>query len=86
MSSFSEALSSGALGPLMLQFNLGDAVIDAANKGDIQAFAVAMQKTNEKKPEAKEDSKKPADDKKKPEDDKKKPEDDKKKPEDMEVD
>ncbi|XP_029011455.1 proteasomal ubiquitin receptor ADRM1-like isoform X2 [Betta splendens] len=43
MSMFSSALASGQLGPLMSQFGLPAEAVDAANRGDVEAFARAMQ-------------------------------------------
>ncbi|XP_041112491.1 proteasomal ubiquitin receptor ADRM1-like [Polyodon spathula] len=43
MSIFSAALASGQLGPLMSQFGLPAEAVDAANKGDVEAFANAME-------------------------------------------
>ncbi|CAN9515276.1 unnamed protein product [Ophioblennius macclurei] len=43
MSMFSSALASGQLGPLMSQFGLPAGAVDAANRGDVEAFARAMQ-------------------------------------------
>ncbi|XP_061591722.1 proteasomal ubiquitin receptor ADRM1-like isoform X3 [Cololabis saira] len=43
MSMFSSALASGQLGPLMSQFGLPAEAVDAANRGDVEAFANAMQ-------------------------------------------
>ncbi|XP_013886047.1 proteasomal ubiquitin receptor ADRM1 [Austrofundulus limnaeus] len=43
MSMFSSALASGQLGPLMSQFGLSNEAVDAANRGDVEAFARAMQ-------------------------------------------
>ncbi|KAI4823288.1 proteasomal ubiquitin receptor ADRM1 isoform X2 [Pseudochaenichthys georgianus] len=43
MSMFSSALASGQLGPLMNQFGLPAEAVEAANKGDVEAFAKAMQ-------------------------------------------
>lgn len=43
MHSFSDALQSGQLGPLLAQFNLPKEVIDAANNGNLEEFAKAMQ-------------------------------------------
>ncbi|XDC81190.1 hypothetical protein R6Z07F_012363 [Ovis aries] len=40
---FSAALASGQLGPLMCQFGLPAEAVEAANKGDVEAFAKAMQ-------------------------------------------
>ncbi len=44
MSSFSSALQSGQLGPLMQQFDLPESVMLAAAQGNILAFAKAMEK------------------------------------------
>ncbi|KAI8506011.1 PREDICTED: proteasomal ubiquitin receptor ADRM1-like [Branchiostoma belcheri] len=44
VSMFSAALRSGQLGPLMNQFNLGKEATEAAAKGDVVAFAKALQK------------------------------------------
>uniref|UniRef100_H3AK72 ADRM1 26S proteasome ubiquitin receptor n=1 Tax=Latimeria chalumnae TaxID=7897 RepID=H3AK72_LATCH len=46
MSMFSAALASGQLGPLMSQFGLPTEAVDAANKGDLEAFAKAMQNSS----------------------------------------
>ncbi|XP_012583611.1 PREDICTED: proteasomal ubiquitin receptor ADRM1 [Condylura cristata] len=46
---FSAALASGQLGPLMCQFGLPTEAVEAANKGDVEAFAKAMQ--NSARPE-----------------------------------
>ncbi|KAK7929101.1 hypothetical protein WMY93_005496 [Mugilogobius chulae] len=43
LSMFSSALASGQLGPLMNQFGLPPEAVDAANKGDLEAFAKAME-------------------------------------------
>nr|XP_057907369.1 proteasomal ubiquitin receptor ADRM1-like isoform X1 [Doryrhamphus excisus] len=43
MSMFSSALASGQLGPLMNQFGLPTEAVDAANNGDVEAFAKAME-------------------------------------------
>uniref|UniRef100_A0A3P8X3X4 ADRM1 26S proteasome ubiquitin receptor n=1 Tax=Cynoglossus semilaevis TaxID=244447 RepID=A0A3P8X3X4_CYNSE len=43
MSLFSSALASGQLGPLLNQFGLPAEAVDAANKGDVEAFAKAME-------------------------------------------
>lgn len=43
MSSFGSALQSGQLGPLMQQFGLPEEVSVAATKGDLEAFAKAME-------------------------------------------
>ncbi|XP_037539786.1 proteasomal ubiquitin receptor ADRM1-like [Nematolebias whitei] len=59
MSLFSSALASGQLGPLMSQFGLSADAVDAANRGDVEAFARAMQgskgDSKEKKEEEEED-------------------------------
>ncbi|XP_063315667.1 proteasomal ubiquitin receptor ADRM1 isoform X1 [Pelobates fuscus] len=49
LSMFSAALASGQLGPLMSQFGLPAEAVDAANKGDIEAFAKAMQSSSSQK-------------------------------------
>ncbi|KAG9333244.1 hypothetical protein JZ751_012964 [Albula glossodonta] len=57
MSMFSSALASGQLGPLMNQFGLPTEAVDAANKGDVEAFAKAMEgegKTEDEEEESKE--------------------------------
>lgn len=54
---FSAALASGQLGPLMCQFGLPAEAVEAANKGDVEAFAKAMQnnaKSEQKEGDAKE--------------------------------
>ncbi|XP_059915018.1 proteasomal ubiquitin receptor ADRM1-like [Gadus macrocephalus] len=57
MSMFSSALASGQLGPLMNQFGLPADAVEAANKGDVEAFAKAMEssKTGGKKKDDEED-------------------------------
>uniref|UniRef100_A0A3Q3WRX9 Uncharacterized protein n=1 Tax=Mola mola TaxID=94237 RepID=A0A3Q3WRX9_MOLML len=60
MSMFSSALASGQLGPLMNQFGLPADAVDAANKGDVEAFAKAME--TETKSEQDGDSKDKKDD------------------------
>lgn len=49
LSSFSAALQSGQLGPLMSQFDLGEDVANAAAEGDLDAFVKAMQEQQKKK-------------------------------------
>jgi len=44
---FSHALSSGQLGAALAQFGVNQAAVDAANKGDVRAFAAAMEKDKE---------------------------------------
>uniref|UniRef100_A0A8C7M4W8 ADRM1 26S proteasome ubiquitin receptor n=1 Tax=Oncorhynchus kisutch TaxID=8019 RepID=A0A8C7M4W8_ONCKI len=56
------ALASGQLGPLMNQFGLPTEAVDAANKGDIEAFAKAME-TDSKSDHEDNDSKDKEDDK-----------------------
>jgi len=46
---FSHALSSGQLGPVLKQFGINDAACLAAAKGDVAAFAKAMQEDSPKK-------------------------------------
>merc|ERR1712080_70235 len=46
---FSTGLQTGQLAPLIREFNLGDAAIDAATKGDMEAFVKALQ-NNKKSP------------------------------------
>uniref|UniRef100_A0A3P9I4L0 Adhesion regulating molecule 1 n=1 Tax=Oryzias latipes TaxID=8090 RepID=A0A3P9I4L0_ORYLA len=55
MSMFSSALASGQLGPLMSQFGLPAEAVDAANRGDVEAFARAMQASKGDSKEKKED-------------------------------
>lgn len=43
MSSFSHALQSGQLGPLLQQFGLPESVCTAAQQGNLEAFAKAME-------------------------------------------
>jgi len=44
LSVFSAALQSGQLGPLIQQFGLGAEAVEAAQKGDMEAFIGALQK------------------------------------------
>ncbi|XP_005752213.1 proteasomal ubiquitin receptor ADRM1 isoform X1 [Pundamilia nyererei] len=55
MSMFSSALASGQLGPLMSQFGLPPDAVDAANRGDVEAFARAMQGSREESKEKKDE-------------------------------
>ncbi|XP_076874535.1 proteasomal ubiquitin receptor ADRM1-A-like [Brachyhypopomus gauderio] len=58
MGLFSSALASGQLGPLMNQFGLPTEAVDAANRGDVEAFAKAMEgekSQEEKDPKEKKD-------------------------------
>merc|ERR1719225_2579030 len=58
---FSSGLQTGQLAPLIREFNLGDAAIAAATKGDVEAFVKALQ-NNKKSPTGDEDKKKDDDD------------------------
>lgn len=51
LSMFSSALASGQLGPLMNQFGLPPEAVDAANKGDLEAFAKAMETESKSDPD-----------------------------------
>ncbi|XP_076437768.1 proteasomal ubiquitin receptor ADRM1-B-like [Babylonia areolata] len=53
LTSFSQALQSGQLGPLMNQFGLGEDVANAAAQGDMEAFVKALQEAMKKKDEEK---------------------------------
>jgi hypothetical protein len=55
LSIFSAALQSGQLGPLVAQFDLGPECVDAANRGDLEAFVKALDKQSGKKPDDKKD-------------------------------
>ena len=57
---FSSGLQTGQLAPLIREFNLGEAAIEAATKGDMEAFVKALQ--NNKKSPAKESGDKKEDD------------------------
>ncbi|XP_056278476.1 proteasomal ubiquitin receptor ADRM1-like isoform X2 [Pseudoliparis swirei] len=54
MSMFSSALASGQLGPLMNQFGLPAEAVEAANKGDVEAFAKAMETKSDQDGDSKE--------------------------------
>jgi len=54
---FSSGLQTGQLAPLIREFNLGDAAIAAATKGDVEAFVKALQ-NNKKSPSGDEQKKK----------------------------
>lgn len=59
LSSFSAALQSGQLGPVVSQFQLSSEAIAAANTGDLEQFVKALEKTtaaNAKAAEKKEKS------------------------------
>ncbi|XP_030624616.1 proteasomal ubiquitin receptor ADRM1 isoform X3 [Chanos chanos] len=58
MSMFSSALASGQLGPLMNQFGLPTEAVDAANKGDVEAFAKAMENEGKSEQEGEPEDKK----------------------------
>jgi len=49
LSVFSVALQSGQLGPLMQQFGLGSEAVEAARKGDMEAFITALQNQDKDK-------------------------------------
>lgn len=51
LSVFSAALQSGQLGPLIQQFGLGSEAVEAAQKGDMEAFIAALQNKDKKKEE-----------------------------------
>ena len=51
LSIFSSALQSGQLGPLVQQFNLGQECVDAATRGDLEAFVKGLDKTSSSKGE-----------------------------------
>ena len=55
LSTFSAALQSGQLGPLIQQFNLGQECVDAANRGDLEAFVKALEKNKKQDPKPKKD-------------------------------
>ena len=55
MSVFSAALQSGQLGPLIQQFGLGTEAVEAAQKGDMEAFISALQKQDKGKKDEGED-------------------------------
>jgi len=57
---FSSGLQTGQLAPLIREFNLGDAAIAAATKGDVEAFVKALQ--NKKKSPSGDEQKKKDDD------------------------
>lgn len=48
LSTFSSALQSGQLGPLIQQFGFGQECVDAANSGDMEKFVKALQKHQSK--------------------------------------
>ena len=52
---FSAALQSGQLGPLIQQFGLGSEAVDAAQKGDMEAFISALQNQDKDNKKDKED-------------------------------
>ncbi|UJR30753.1 hypothetical protein I4U23_018273 [Adineta vaga] len=56
VSTFSVALQTGQLGPVLAQFGLPEEAIIAANQGDIQAFAQAMEKHYKKENDEKKSS------------------------------
>lgn len=46
LSSFSTALQSGQLGPVVSQFELGSEAVAAANTGDLEQFVKALEKNS----------------------------------------
>jgi len=52
-SAFSNALATGQLGPVLAQFGVSAAAVEAANKGDVAAFAKAMEEAAPKSEEEK---------------------------------
>merc|ERR1712176_1020783 len=52
-SAFSNALATGQLGPVLAQFGVSAAAVEAANKGDVAAFAKAMEEAALKSEEEK---------------------------------
>merc|ERR1712002_791839 len=46
MQSFASAMATGQLGPVLAQFGLPQQAQDAANKGDVEEFAKAMQQAS----------------------------------------
>lgn len=48
LSSFNSAFNSGLLAPLLQQFNMSDECIEAANKGDLEAFVKAIESSAKK--------------------------------------
>jgi 26S proteasome regulatory subunit N13 len=58
MHSFSDALQSCQLGPLLAQFNLPKQVIEAANNGNLEEFAKAMQSYSKSSKSSQEDDQK----------------------------
>lgn len=51
MSLFSSGLQTGQLAPLIREFELGDAAVQAAAAGDMEAFVKALQKNSTEKKE-----------------------------------
>lgn len=60
LSSFSTALQSGQLGPVVSQFELGSEAIAAANTGDLEQFVKALEKNTDERTEKVEKKDKPA--------------------------
>lgn len=73
---FSSALSSGQLGPVISQFGLGSEATAAANRGDMQAFFKALEKSNTSDDKSKDTEEKKEDVKPKDSNDKDKDKDD----------
>lgn len=57
MRAFGAALATGELAPVISQFNLGAAVNEAAQKGDVVGFAKALQEASKEKEDKKEEEK-----------------------------
>ena len=55
LSVFSAALQSGQLGPLISEFNLGKDCVDAATKGDLEAFVKGLEKKGSANQDKKDD-------------------------------
>jgi len=55
MQSFASAMATGQLGPVLAQFGLPQQAQDAANKGDVEEFAKAMQDSSKKADDEEED-------------------------------
>lgn len=62
LNSFSHALQSGQLGPLVQQFGLPELCVVAANKGNFEAFVKALQQVNKNDDDSSKDNNKKKDD------------------------
>lgn len=60
LSSFSTALQSGQLGPVVSQFELGSEAVAAANTGDLEQFVKALEKNTGDRTEKTDKKEKPA--------------------------